>query len=64
VCSSDLEEKKKLSLCVTKQLNMKRHGGVELWLLAFFIWALYEEKWSGTRSGSFNTGEATQVSSG
>jgi hypothetical protein len=58
----ETEEKKK-SLCVIKHA-MKRHGGVELWLLALLTWALCEEKWSGTRSGSFNTGETIQVSSG
>ena len=58
----ETEENINLSLHVLKQYAMKRHGIVELWLLAFLSWALYEEKWSSTRSGSFSTGETIQVS--
>jgi hypothetical protein len=58
----EIEEKINFSLRVLKQHAMKRHGGVELWLLAFLTWALYEEKRSSTRSGSFSTAETIQVS--
>jgi hypothetical protein len=57
----ETEEKINLSLLVLKQYAMKRHGGVELWLLAFLTWALYEEKLSSTRSGIFSTAETIQV---
>jgi hypothetical protein len=58
----ETEWKINLSLRVLKQYAMKRHGGVELWFLVFLTWALYEEKWSRTRFGSFNTGETIQIS--
>ena len=59
----ETEEKINLSLRVLKQYAMKRHGGVELWLLASLTWALYtyEEKESSTCSGSFSTAETIQV---